>query len=98
MNQNDFLRLQHLLRDAGFAIVEATYSREAFGSWHIDVKSTPRRRVIWDGKDGWLIVQEETEERFGYDFVWNDVWVGRVPVDQTCEAAVEAVRRQTGAA
>jgi hypothetical protein len=98
MNQDDFRRLQQLVRDAGFLIVEAVYSRESFGSWYVKVSSTPRRRVIWDGKDGWLIVQEETEERFGYDFVWRDFWIGRAPIDQTCEAALEALRRRAGAA
>jgi hypothetical protein len=98
VNQNDLQRLQQLLRDTGFAIVKAAYWRESFGSWYVIVSSTPRRRVIWDGRDGWLILQEETEERFRYEFVWHDAWIGRTSVDQTCEAALEALRRQAGAA
>jgi hypothetical protein len=98
MNQSDFQRLQQLLSVNGFPILEANYSRDSFGSWHVTLSTTPRRRVIWDGKDGWLILQEKTEERFGDDFVWRDLWIERTPADQTCEPAVEALRRETATA
>jgi hypothetical protein len=60
-NRNDFIRLQQRLQDAGLAIDEAEYWQTLFGSWHVTVKTNPRRRVMWDGKEGWLLLQEETE-------------------------------------
>ena len=98
MNRSDFETMQRLLRDHGFVIGETQYSRESFGSWWVGVTTVPRQRVLWDGKDGWLIVQEETNERFQDSFMWRDVWVAKESTGQSCEAALEQLRRRTGAA
>jgi len=98
MTQADFHRVQQLLRDAGFTIGDTWYSRESFGSWDVTVATTPRRRVLWDGKDEWLILQEETQERFAGNLIWRDLWIGKSPDELTCEAALEALRRHIGAA
>jgi hypothetical protein len=98
MNQDDFHRLQQLLRDTGFAVVDAACSGASFGSWHVTVSTTPRRRVVWDGRDGWLILQDETERPVRNNLIWHDVWIAKGLAEQTCEAALDALRRHTGAA
>lgn len=44
---------------AGVKISESLHSDKSFGSWHIAVKSKPKRRLIWDGKDAFLVAQIE---------------------------------------
>jgi hypothetical protein len=98
MNQSDFCALQTTLATHGFVITESICSPESFGSWSVTVSSAPPRRVVWDGKDGCLVVQVETEQLFQGRPVWRDLWVAKEPAEQTCQAALEALRQKDGAA
>jgi len=85
MTEEDFLRSQEVLRDAGYEIKTAGYDEQLFGSWAIEVTRAglPRQQVVWDGKDGWLIVQA-----FASNGSWMDKWIGRKKSEQTAEAAL----------
>ncbi|WP_447726804.1 hypothetical protein [Sphingomonas koreensis] len=73
MSQLVFDEAQSCVRASGRKIVHARYDDQVFGSWGIEIKATPFRRcLIWDGEDGWFIVQ--TRRSFQR---WQDEWVGR---------------------
>ena len=86
MTEADFQRSQVVLRDAGYQISAAWYDEEMFGSWGIEVtrEGLPKQQVVWDGKDGWLVVQA-----FASSGSWMDKWVGRKKSEQTVEAALD---------
>lgn len=94
MTEPDFRTTAELLKGEGFSTTER-YDAEAFGSWLVEVKVDPRLRVVWDGKDGWLIVQRKTTELFDGQPVWDDLWVARDPDEQSPEAALKVVLRET---
>jgi hypothetical protein len=85
MTENDFQRSQEALRNAGYEISAARYDGEIFGSWAIEVtrEGLPRQQVVWDGKDGWLIVQA-----FASSGSWMEKWVGRKESERTVENAL----------
>jgi hypothetical protein len=87
-------RTRALLAERGFVEEETRYDEEAFGSWLISVDDKPRLRILWDGRDGWLIIQGELL-RVRPDDPWTDLWIGKQPEDVTAAAVVmtlEAVR------
>jgi hypothetical protein len=90
MTEDDFLRSQHLFRDDGFAVGESWYDGRAFGSWCIELTKDgfPKQGVVWDGKDGWLIVQALASSGS-----WLDKWVGRKKSEQSPEAALAELNR-----
>ena len=90
--------VQALLRTRGLPVSEVAGHPEAFGSWCVTLDTQPRLRVLWDGKDTWLIVQKETSEKFRGASVWQDLWIGRAPEEQTGNAALLAVLGSLGAA
>lgn len=98
MNETDFTHVQILLRERGFAVSAARYDPQAFGSWHVDVVATPPLRIVWDGRDCWQIVQDETSEVFNGLSVWRDIWIGKTRSEQTPERAVEVLSAHSGAA
>lgn len=85
MTEHDLRRSVELFRRAGFAVQESRFDEKCFGSWFIEVtrEGLPRQRVVWDGKDGWLIV-----EAFASGGSWMDKWTGRKRNEQTPEAAL----------
>jgi hypothetical protein len=85
MTEDDFRRAQDLFCDDGFAVGESWYDGRAFGSWCIELTKDgfPKQRVVWDGKDGCLIV-----EAFASSGNWMDRWVGRKKSEQSAEAAL----------
>ena len=98
MSQRLFQRTRDLLTAAGLSVEDAQCSPESFGSWYITVATTPRRRIVWDGKDGWLYVQQQEEElrssgssSAGTE-TWDDLWIARDQADQTPEIAVAKLR------
>jgi len=77
MTKRDFDSCCELLQRSDFAIDGSHYSENSFGSWWIAVTRTPRLRIVWDGKDGWVYIQRETDEVFQAVRVWRDLWTGR---------------------
>jgi hypothetical protein len=64
------------LRAHGFREAESRHDEAAFGSWFI-VLDDPSVRVVWDGKERWLVVQRQTGNG------WADVWLAREESEQT---------------
>jgi hypothetical protein len=60
MSFPDFASYFQGLKSNGFTIQHAVYW-DSFGSWSIEFSSDQHRphRLIWDGKDRWLILQCE---------------------------------------
>jgi hypothetical protein len=91
MNKRTFKAVSRLLTEAGLDITERRYDRQAFGSWFIEMETDPSLRVVWDGKDGWLIVQEKTDEIFNDQPVWKEIDVVKDTNAQTPETAISLV-------
>jgi hypothetical protein len=91
MNEADFRETLGLLETAGHVVLSSRYDAAAFGSWFVEVEGEPRARVIWDGKDRWLIVQTA---RQGRD--WKDSWIEKQASLQTPAQAVRKVVEHTG--
>lgn len=64
MTLKDFERSCETLTERGFTVEKAEYLHEAFGSWSLQFssKSVPSHLLIWDGRDGWLILQSQRPE------------------------------------
>ncbi len=96
MNVTEFQRAGTLLRERGVLIREQDYKEHAFSSWQVVVSFNPARRLVWDGKEGWYIVEEETSKVLNGQPVWRDLWIDRHPKVQSLESAVDAlVSRQS---
>lgn len=95
MNKRAFEVTFQLLTEAGFKATLHEYDRMAFGSWWVELSSRPPLRVVWDGKDGWLIIQEKTDEVFNNEPVWKDLEVIKEPELQNAEHAVSLVVSST---
>jgi len=97
MTEDDFHVLQHLLKSHDLIVTNAHYDRSTFGSWEVQVTTSPPLRVLWDGKERWLILQQESEQVFAGARVWKDLWIAEAK-SQTPEAAIGAVLSRLGAA
>ncbi len=88
MSVEDFGRACERLSQEGFEVRKAEYDDQAFGSWFIDFSIGKRgmRRVIWDGKDGWLVLQAHR------DNAWKDLWIARDRKQQTLERAISEIQ------
>jgi hypothetical protein len=88
MNISDFCAVCERLASDGIQISEASYQGKSFGSWFIDVPHHGSlRRAVWDGKDGWLVIQSQSS---GGN--WTDEWIGREAALQTVDQAVSRLR------
>ena len=85
MTENDWRRSELLFREASFSIDESQYEAKHFGSWWIELSrdGLPKQRVVWDGRDRWLIV-----ETFASSGSWMDKWIGRKASEQSAESAL----------
>ena len=83
-----------LIRAAGLEISESEYSPKTFGSWYIAVQTKPRRRLIWDGKEQWYTVEEETAERFNGRSVWRPLWTQRSPARRDLDTGIKYLTKK----
>jgi hypothetical protein len=97
MNESDLKTIRDLVEAAGLRVSDSRYEFHAFGSWYLTVATSPPRRITWDGKDGWLYIQQETEEIVHGSHTWTDVWIGKKEIDHTPERAVSELMRVTNA-
>ena len=74
----------------GFDILHAVYNGLAFGSWSIEFKTfkLPLRRLVWDGKERWLLLQ--TKERTDD---WQETWCDHDPQGQMLDRAFAQSRQ-----
>ena len=78
----DFDAFRDRLRGEGFRETEARNDQAAFGSWVITLDTDPPLRVVWDGKERWLIIQAR------HDNEWSDERVIRDESEQIAELVV----------
>src|SRR6266498_4007807 len=90
-----FQKTRALLVDRGFAEDDVqAYTGEAFGSWLVTLRTSPRLRIILDGKDDWAIIAAELSSLprpRGYS-EWRDFWIGKRPEDIMPDAVVSGVQ------
>ena len=71
----EFEDTRNQLVAAGFNIIKQEYNDSDFGSWHITLNTIPNRRIIWEGIDCVLRVEEETNEFFNESLVWKTILI-----------------------
>jgi len=62
----------------GFDLSGESRHPEAFGSWLLTVRTQPPTEIVWDGRDGWLILRRDGA----------DVWIAKDEADQTPDAVI----------
>jgi hypothetical protein len=72
-------------------VLDAAYSPESFGSWVVTAATSPIRRLVWDGKESWLIVQKTISLDGSSAVVWEDSWIKRSAGPENLSEAVEAI-------
>jgi hypothetical protein len=73
----EFNNAKEKLLSDGYNIADSEYHRESFGSWYITLDTLPKRRLVWDGRDYLLRVDEETREVVHGVNAWKDIWVSK---------------------
>jgi hypothetical protein len=81
-----FEQAREALREAGLRERSAEYSQQTFGSWWIEAEGTRSFRVVWDGHEGWLVLQAGSPEGR-----WTDLWLAREGADQSSGALLRAI-------
>ena len=74
MNQAEYHRATQLLSARGVSVQDQEYSERRFGSWYFVASTQPPRRLVWDGKERRLLVEEQTAEQFNGLPVWRELW------------------------
>jgi hypothetical protein len=87
---SDFETYREALQRYGFREIESRYEQRTFGSWLITLEGEPRSRLVWYGKEHWLLVQQQRGES------WLDTWVARDASEQTPVAAIAELERLQG--
>ncbi len=95
MNSTEYQRAITLLAAQGMAVSQQEYSERDFGSWFVVTSTRPARRLVWDGKERWYTVEEETDAQFNGLPVWRELWIARNPTTQSLETAVNALLAPT---
>ena len=85
MTEKDYHQMQTFLISSGVSISECRFDEKAFGCWYIYIESTPRKGIVWDGKDRQVIFCIETDKFFNESIQWEDKWVEKNPEYQTVE-------------
>jgi hypothetical protein len=96
MNKQAFEVVKQLATARGLKINGSQFDAPTFGSWWVELAGSPPLRVVWDGKDRWLIVARKTARVFSGLAVWEDLWVGREEREQSPEQALEHVCQSFG--
>ena len=82
----EYEEVRRELSTAGFREAATRYDEASFGSWFVVIDQQPRLRIVWDGKDGWLILQR-ADGAGG----WDVVWVARHEDEQTPTALIREI-------
>ncbi len=96
MSETDFVEIQILLRQNGFTVTQARCQSESFGSWYVTIAAKPSVRIVWDGRDGRLSIEQETSRLFNGSHVWQDIWAGEVRPQQTPECVLDVLLARFG--
>jgi hypothetical protein len=87
-DQTEFERTKNLLRSALIGVGSAEHRPDVYGSWYIELAGDPALRIVWDGKDAWLMLQRKTSELFLGAPVWENVVTLREVLDGGPESVV----------
>jgi hypothetical protein len=84
MDQTTFEQIMNSISSAGF-VIETVENHESngFGSWYLVIRAEPRHRIVWDGKDGWLLIEREIGPAMQGFAEWDTVWIGRDSREQS---------------
>ena len=82
MELPSFEAFRAAFRTHGFREAESRRDEVAFGSWWI-VLDDPPARVMWDGKERSLVVQQRSEDD------WTDAWLACDEDDHAVGAVAE---------
>jgi hypothetical protein len=100
--ESTFDVIRELFERAGLRLIEDVSHAEAFGSRNAAFQGNRRRlRLIWDGKEEWFALEEQSAE-WADSQAWQEVIT--VCVDRnsitpsSLESLVEAVKRQVSGA
>jgi hypothetical protein len=76
---NAFERVGQALAERSFAVVEDVYHPERFGSRHALYERVGERyRLIWNGEEEWLLLQEARRPAVPEEEVWTDLALERI--------------------
>ena len=100
--ESTFDSVRDVLERVGFQLVENASHPEAFGSRYAVFQDNRRRlRLIWDGKEEWFVLDEQSGESAGSQ-AWQEVITVRVGrsgiTPSSLEILMEAVKRQVSGA
>ena len=91
MDQAEYHRATQLLVERGVSLQSHEYNERSFGSWCLVASTQPPRRIVWDGKEQWLVVEEETAEQFNGLPVWRELWLKRNANPKNIEQALSVL-------
>ena len=70
----DFEIARQVMQDVGLTLQEARSMPEVFGSWYICAQASGKLiRLVWDGRDSALTIQEPSLSGMQND--WVDRWI-----------------------
>ena len=92
MNKETFDHVFKVVTNANYPVEINEYDEKAFGSWYITLKTAPKRRLVWDGKEQWLLVEEQTSETFNGMNKWKVIWVDRHPGKDSVQIGIKLLR------
>jgi len=81
MNHNAFDQTKSKIKKEHGKIKEAKFHESSFGSWYITIEAKPDCRLVYDGKENWLLVEQKTDKIFNGIPVWSEVWIAHEPTE-----------------
>ncbi len=93
MSRADYDEMAALLVQAGYRVRAKCYDEHAFGSWYVVIKKGGASfRIVWDGKDQWLLVQKASRSLSPFMRRWTNQWIGRRGEDQCPSRALRELQ------
>jgi hypothetical protein len=81
------------LHEAGIGIVHESYSWRTFGSWVIVVNTTPRRKIVWNGRHAQLKILHTIDGDPDAFWHYRLHWEGPEGYSPRTEAVIDALLR-----
>ena len=53
------------------------------------IATSPERRLVWDGKERWLVIESRTLETHGGLALWKDLWIKRAAAEEDIAGAIQ---------
>ena len=75
-------------------VLAAEFRESAFGSWFVTIAGSPERRLAWDGKERWLVIEALTSETRDGLAVWKDLWLKHAASDDDMFEAIDRLLQE----